>query len=102
MLEVDIEHGLGTFALDIHFRSGRGLTALFGRSGGGRTSVVNTIAGLIAPRFEAGAVLSARVAAHDARWGLTELAGAFGRLTVPRGWIYRSAPPCACESAPAT
>jgi molybdate transport system ATP-binding protein len=283
MLEVDIEHRLGTFALDVHFRSGRGLTALFGRSGGGKTSVVNTIAGLITPhkgrivvdgsvltdtergirlpthrrrvgyvfqdgrlfphltvrqnllfgrwfaptaappgrlddvvdllgigtlldrrpsrlsggekqrvaigrallasprlllmdeplasldarrkdeilpfierlrdhggvpivyvshavaevtrlattivlisdgrvraagsvrevmgraelypmtgRFEAGAVLSARVAVHDARWGLTELAGAFGRLTVPRGWIYRSAPPCACESAPAT
>jgi len=46
------------------------------------------------------AVLSAPVAAHDARWGLTELAGAFGRLTVPRGRIYRSAPPCARESAP--
>jgi len=49
MLEVDIEHRLGTFALDVHFRSGRGLTALFGRSGGGKTSVVNTIAGLISP-----------------------------------------------------
>jgi len=49
MLEVDIEHRLGTFALDVHFRSGLGLTALFGRSGGGKTSVVNTIAGLIAP-----------------------------------------------------
>jgi ABC-type molybdate transport system ATPase subunit len=49
MLEVDIEHRLGTFALDVHFRSGRGLTALFGRSGGGKTSVVDTIAGLISP-----------------------------------------------------
>jgi len=37
----------------------------------------------MAGRFEAGAVLAARVAAHDARWGLTELAGAFGKLTVP-------------------
>jgi len=35
-------------------------------------------------RFEAGAVLAVRVAAHDARWGLTELAGSFGKLTVPR------------------
>jgi molybdate transport system ATP-binding protein len=35
-------------------------------------------------RFEAGAVLAVRVAAHDARWGLTELTGAFGKLTVPR------------------
>ena len=38
----------------------------------------------MAGRFEAGAVLAVRVATHDARWGLTELAGAFGKLTVPR------------------
>ncbi len=50
MLEVDIEHRLGAFALDIHFTSGRGLTALFGRSGAGKTSVVNAIAGLIRPQ----------------------------------------------------
>src|SRR5216684_5501662 len=43
------EHRLETFTLDIHFRSGRGLTALFGRSGAGKTSVVNAIAGLISP-----------------------------------------------------
>jgi molybdate transport system ATP-binding protein len=49
MLEVDIEHRLGSFELDIHFRSGRGLTALFGRSGAGKTSVVNVIAGLVRP-----------------------------------------------------
>jgi molybdate transport system ATP-binding protein len=49
MLEVDIEHKLGAFQLDIHFRSGRGLTALFGRSGAGKTSVVNAIAGLLRP-----------------------------------------------------
>jgi molybdate transport system ATP-binding protein len=49
VLEVDIEHRLGAFDLDIHFRSGRGLTALFGRSGAGKTSVVNAIAGLIRP-----------------------------------------------------
>jgi molybdate transport system ATP-binding protein len=49
MLEVDIEHRLGSFELDIRFRSGRGLTALFGRSGSGKTSVVNVIAGLVRP-----------------------------------------------------
>src|SRR5215470_2311085 len=49
MLEVDIEHRLGAFALDVHFRSGRGLTALFGRSGAGKTSIINAIAGLIRP-----------------------------------------------------
>src|SRR5215470_11461023 len=51
MLEVDIEHRLADFALDIHFRAGRGLTALFGRSGAGKTSIINTIAGLLRPRW---------------------------------------------------
>ncbi len=50
MLEVDIEHRLAAFELDVHFRAGRGLTALFGRSGAGKTSVVNAIAGLIRPQ----------------------------------------------------
>jgi molybdate transport system ATP-binding protein len=50
VLEVDIEHRLGAFELDVHFRSGRGLTALFGRSGAGKTSIVNAIAGLIRPK----------------------------------------------------
>src|SRR5215470_10102307 len=49
MLEVDVQHRLGAFTLDAHFRSGPGLTALFGRSGAGKTSVVNAIAGLIQP-----------------------------------------------------
>ena len=49
VLEVDFEHRLGAFELDIHFRSGRGLTALFGRSGAGKTSVINAIAGLVRP-----------------------------------------------------
>lgn len=38
----------------------------------------------LAGRFEAGAVLAVRVAAHDPRWSLTELAGGFGKLVVPR------------------
>jgi molybdate transport system ATP-binding protein len=50
VLEVAVEHRLGAFALDIRFESGPGLTALFGRSGAGKTSVVNAIGGLIRPR----------------------------------------------------
>jgi molybdate transport system ATP-binding protein len=38
----------------------------------------------LAGRFDAGAVLAVRVAAHDTRWRLTELAGSFGKLVVPR------------------
>jgi molybdate transport system ATP-binding protein len=35
-------------------------------------------------RFEAGAVLAARVVAHDEHWRLTELSGNFGKLMVPQ------------------
>jgi molybdate transport system ATP-binding protein len=49
MLSVDITHRLGRFGLDVHFSSDGALTALFGRSGAGKTSVVNAIAGLIRP-----------------------------------------------------
>jgi molybdate transport system ATP-binding protein len=49
-LELDITHELGAFRLDAQFKTGRGLIALFGRSGAGKTSIVNVIAGLIRPR----------------------------------------------------
>jgi molybdate transport system ATP-binding protein len=45
----DIEHRLGKFQIDAHFAAGQGLTALFGRSGSGKTTIVNVIAGLIRP-----------------------------------------------------
>lgn len=49
-LTVDIRHRLGDFTLDVGFESAGRLTALFGRSGSGKTSIVNTVAGLIRPR----------------------------------------------------
>jgi molybdate transport system ATP-binding protein len=49
MLEVVLQHRQGGFALDASFASGPGLTALFGRSGAGKTSIVNAIAGLVRP-----------------------------------------------------
>src|SRR5882672_1207481 len=49
MLSVAIEHRQGAFTLNAAFASEGGLTALFGRSGAGKTSVVNAIAGLIRP-----------------------------------------------------
>jgi len=48
-LDVAVAHRLGGFALDAAFVSPGGLTALFGRSGAGKTSIVNAIAGLIRP-----------------------------------------------------
>jgi molybdate transport system ATP-binding protein len=48
-LAVDIRHRQGSFALDVAFETRGGLTALFGRSGSGKTSIINIIAGLIRP-----------------------------------------------------
>jgi molybdate transport system ATP-binding protein len=48
-LAVAIEHQLGEFRLDASFECGSGVTALFGQSGAGKTTVVNAIAGLVRP-----------------------------------------------------
>jgi len=48
-LTVDVERGLGAFRLKSAFEAGEGVTALFGRSGAGKTSVVNAIAGILRP-----------------------------------------------------
>lgn len=49
VIELSVRHRLGTFGLDAAFASEGRLTALFGRSGSGKTSLVNTISGLIRP-----------------------------------------------------
>jgi molybdate transport system ATP-binding protein len=49
MLAVDIEKRLGDFQIAAKFESDGHVTALFGSSGSGKTSIVNMIAGLIAP-----------------------------------------------------
>ncbi len=48
-LRLEVERRLGAFALAARFEAGAGITALFGRSGSGKTSLVNTIAGLLRP-----------------------------------------------------
>ncbi|MGE5271052.1 MAG: molybdenum ABC transporter ATP-binding protein [Thiohalocapsa sp.] len=50
MLSVAVRHRFGDFTLDAAFDSGGGLTALFGRSGAGKTSLINAIAGLLRPQ----------------------------------------------------
>jgi len=49
MLLVDIEKQLGDFKLEASFTSDGLVTGLFGNSGAGKTSIINMIAGLIAP-----------------------------------------------------
>ncbi|MEB2847254.1 molybdenum ABC transporter ATP-binding protein [Rhizobiales bacterium RZME27] len=48
-LSVDAKTRLGEFSLDVSFTSEQGVTALFGRSGSGKTSVIRMIAGLSQP-----------------------------------------------------
>ncbi len=49
MLEVDVRRRLGDLRIEARFSSDRGVTALFGRSGAGKTSVVNMVSGLLRP-----------------------------------------------------
>jgi molybdate transport system ATP-binding protein len=48
-LTVDIECRLGSFRLKTAFRAEKGVTSLFGRSGAGKTSLANAIAGILRP-----------------------------------------------------
>lgn len=48
-LEVEVAKRLGAFAIEAGFRAGPGVTALFGRSGAGKTSLINLIAGILKP-----------------------------------------------------
>jgi molybdate transport system ATP-binding protein len=48
-LSVAIRHRLGDFSVDAAFETAGRLTALFGRSGAGKTTIVNAIAGLLRP-----------------------------------------------------
>lgn len=49
MLSVNVTQTLGTFHLNVAFDTDRGVTALFGRSGSGKSSVLRLIAGLARP-----------------------------------------------------
>lgn len=49
MLTVDVQKRLGEFEIDARFKTQRGVTALFGTSGSGKTSIINMIAGLLVP-----------------------------------------------------
>ena len=98
MLDVDVKCVLGALDLDVHFASTGGVTALFGRSGAGKTTVINCIAGLLRP--DRGRILldgeplldTARgidVPRHRRRIGYVfQDARLFPHLTVRRNLLY--------------
>ena len=47
--EVDVERRLGDFTVASRFEAGVGLTALFGASGTGKSSILNMVAGILRP-----------------------------------------------------
>jgi molybdate transport system ATP-binding protein len=49
-LSVVLRHAFGRFAMEVAFEAPPGVTALFGRSGAGKTTIVNAVAGLLRPR----------------------------------------------------
>ena len=68
MLEFDARFRAGAFALDAAFTTGAGITALFGRSGAGKTTVLNLIAGLAKP--ESGRIVVDGRVLHDSAAGI--------------------------------
>ena len=49
MLTVSLQHALPGFGLDVEFEAPPGVTVLFGRSGTGKTTVIQAVAGLLRP-----------------------------------------------------
>lgn len=60
-LDVALRHRQGGFTLDVEFTCGSGITALFGRSGAGKTTLVNLIAGLERPNAGGRIAIDGRV-----------------------------------------
>lgn len=50
MLDVDLRHRFAGFSLEARFTAPAGITVLFGRSGSGKTTIVNALAGLLRPQ----------------------------------------------------
>jgi molybdate transport system ATP-binding protein len=68
MLAVDVEKRLGDFSIAAAFEAAGGVTALFGASGSGKTSIVSMIAGLLTP--DRGRIQFGDVVLFDAKAGV--------------------------------
>jgi molybdate transport system ATP-binding protein len=83
-LDVSFRQALGAFGLDVAFVSSGGVTALFGPSGAGKTSVANAIAGIATP--DAGYVRLDGEPVYDSRAGVDVPAHARGI-----GYVFQDA-----------
>jgi molybdate transport system ATP-binding protein len=98
MIRVDVERRLGQLALAVAFEADARVTALFGRSGAGKTSLVNMIAGLMKPDrgrievdgqvlFDSGAGINVPVEARRIGYVFQE-GRLFPHYTVRRNLMY--------------
>ena len=97
-LSVRLAHRIGAFALDAAFEAPAGVTVLFGRSGAGKSTVVNAVAGLLSPdrgRIEVGGRVlldtdaGVRLPPHRRRVGaIFQDARLFPHLTVRRNLTF--------------
>lgn len=97
-MDVSVRHAFAGFTLDASFKAPPGVTVLFGRSGSGKTTVVNALAGLLMPdegRITSGARTlldtagGIRLKPHQRRLGYIFQEGRlFPHLTVRQNLAY--------------
>lgn len=67
-VSVSLQHRFDGFDLDVAFEAPAGITVLFGRSGAGKTTIINAVAGLLRP--QAGRIVSQSDVLFDSDAGL--------------------------------
>ena len=67
-LEVSLTHRFEAFSLQVEVTAAAGITAIFGRSGAGKTTLANAVAGLVSPA--AGRISLAGVVLFDSGLGI--------------------------------
>ena len=99
-LSMTLSHRFADFKLDLSLETGPGITALFGRSGAGKTTIINAVAGLLRP--DAGRIVidgevvldtakNIFVSAHKRRLGTVfQDARLFPHLTVAQNLSFGS------------
>ena len=97
-LAVSLRHRFPGFELDVAFEAPPGATVLFGRSGSGKTTIINAVAGLLTPEAGRASVgdwvlfdraAGVRLPPHRRRLGYIFQEGRlFPHLTVRRNLLY--------------